>query len=80
MFFRFPLHNLRPRFEFLVDKLKAAIALNIITTLSYFVGPKYPSGNCYVSCFPPDRTALTAKGDMTEFMEVFQLKCSYRGC
>ena len=25
----------------------------------YFVGPKCPSGNCYVSCFLTDKTALT---------------------
>ena len=28
--------------------------------LSYFVRPKHPSGNCYVSCFPTDKTAWIA--------------------
>ena len=27
--------------------------------LLYFVGPKHPSGNCYVSCFLTDKTALS---------------------
>ena len=29
----YPVYNLRPRFEFLVDKFKKAIAFRIITTL-----------------------------------------------
>ena len=27
--------------------------------LAYFVGPKHPSGNCYISCFLTDRTPLS---------------------
>ena len=29
-----------------------------VPVLLYFVGPKRPSGNCYVSCFLTDKTAL----------------------
>ena len=29
-----------------------------VPILLYFVGPKRPSGNCYVSCFLTDKTAL----------------------
>ena len=30
-----------------------------VPILLYFVGPKRPSGNCYISCFLTDKTALS---------------------
>ena len=36
-----------------------------------FVGPKHPSGSCYISCFLTDRTALLLFNDSTNFFNKF---------
>ena len=41
-----------------------------VPILLYFVGPKRPSGNCYISCFLADKTAL---GLMLMNREAFQI-------
>ena len=45
--------------------------------LLYFVGPKHPSGNCYISCFLTDRTAMNSLQNKT--VEKFTNKVSTLG-
>ena len=42
---------------FLLNYISKQIRLKMLISL-YFVRPKRPSGNCYVSCFLTDKTAL----------------------
>ena len=37
--------------------------------LLYFVGPKHPSGNCYISCFLTDRTAMIMPKSEDKYVE-----------